>query len=168
MRNCLIANNTYGGANGGGVYMQNAAARLENCTLVANKTTQSGGSGAGLRITDIGGIAENCIVYHNETVLGDPDLANLNKSGGTFAFSCTTPPLPAGPNDTDNEAGDPQFVNLAQGDYQLRPFSPCRDAGKTLASVTHDLLGVARPQGTAYDMGAYEGVPPQGTFILIR
>lgn len=40
--------------------------------------------------------------------------------------------------------------------------SPTVDAGTTISSVTTDRLGVARPQGSAYDVGAYEwgGAPP--------
>ena len=41
-------------------------------------------------------------------------------------------------------------------DYQLHPQSPAVDAGLTLPGVGADLLGIARPQGTAYDIGAFE------------
>ncbi len=48
------------------------------------------------------------------------------------------------------------FVNVGGNDYHLSATSPARDAGATLATVTEDLEGAVRPQGTASDIGAYE------------
>jgi parallel beta-helix repeat protein len=48
------------------------------------------------------------------------------------------------------------FENPGGDDYSLSPSSPAVDAGETLADVPTDLLGVARPQGTGFDIGAYE------------
>ena len=49
------------------------------------------------------------------------------------------------------------FVDPANGNYHLKSGSPAANAGTNLApDVTDDLAGVARPQGTAYDMGCYE------------
>ncbi len=57
---------------------------------------------------------------------------------------------------------DPQFVSSASRDFQLRSTSPCRDAGKDVSkTVARDLLGVRRPQGSAFDLGAYELRPAQ-------
>jgi hypothetical protein len=56
---------------------------------------------------------------------------------------------------------DPKFVNAADHDFHLQAESPAIDAGTTLREVTTDCEGVRRPQGKAYDMGAYEyGAPP--------
>jgi hypothetical protein len=51
---------------------------------------------------------------------------------------------------------DPQFVNATNFDYHLHTNSPAINLGATLATVTNDLDGVPRPQGAAYDIGAYE------------
>jgi len=48
------------------------------------------------------------------------------------------------------------FANFAGNDYHLSATSPARDAGGTLANVTDDLEGAPRPQGSAFDIGAYE------------
>jgi copper-binding protein NosD/List-Bact-rpt repeat protein len=48
------------------------------------------------------------------------------------------------------------FVNVAGNDYHLSSTSPARDAGGTVAPVTDDLEGAPRPQGSAFDIGAYE------------
>ena len=55
--------------------------------------------------------------------------------------------------------GATAFVNAAAHDYQLAPGSPAIDAGVAIDAVRVDRLGVARPQGTAYDIGAFERGP---------
>jgi hypothetical protein len=58
----------------------------------------------------------------------------------------------------------PGFVNSATRDYHLLSTSLAINAGVTIAEVTDDFDGVTRPQGSAYDIGAYEfvtaGFPP--------
>ncbi len=48
------------------------------------------------------------------------------------------------------------FNNFAGNDFTLATGSAAINAGTTVALVTNDLLGTARPQGIAYDIGAYE------------
>jgi len=48
------------------------------------------------------------------------------------------------------------FVNPPANDYHLLATSPAVDAGQTLPSVTTDLDGNPRPQGTSSDIGCYE------------
>jgi hypothetical protein len=52
------------------------------------------------------------------------------------------------------------FVDPANNNYALKAGSPAIDAGVTLPQVPTDILGVTRPQGLAYDIGAYELVAP--------
>ncbi len=54
---------------------------------------------------------------------------------------------------------EPRFVDPDQGDFRLQPGSPGIDAGTTIEAVKADLRGVPRPQGQAYDVGAYELKP---------
>jgi len=51
---------------------------------------------------------------------------------------------------------DPLFVNAAALDFHLQSGSPAINTGLTLSAVTTDYDGFARPQGAAYDIGAYE------------
>jgi parallel beta-helix repeat protein len=51
------------------------------------------------------------------------------------------------------------FVDPGSNNYQLKPGSPAIDKGTTLTDVPADILGVKRPQGAGYDIGAYEAVP---------
>jgi hypothetical protein len=50
---------------------------------------------------------------------------------------------------------DPNFVSLAAGDFRLQAVSPALDAGVSTGR-NRDYVGVVRPQGVAYDIGAYE------------
>ncbi|MEZ4271136.1 MAG: right-handed parallel beta-helix repeat-containing protein, partial [Myxococcota bacterium] len=57
---------------------------------------------------------------------------------------------------------DPKFIAPKIGDFRLRETSEVIDAGLTLSEVKSDFLGVPRPQGKGYDIGAFEfgGTPP--------
>ncbi len=48
------------------------------------------------------------------------------------------------------------FTDPSTYDYTLKSGSPAIDAGTTIASVTDDIDGASRPQGSAYDIGCYE------------
>jgi hypothetical protein len=51
---------------------------------------------------------------------------------------------------------DPKFVNPTAGNFHLQSNSPAINAGVTITNVTDDFDGISRPQGGAYDIGAYE------------
>lgn len=70
-----------------------------------------------------------------------------------------------------NVEADPQFVDLGKFDFHLRDTSPARDAGTAVLPTSPviwrgaratdsgratDKDGVVRPQGKAFDLGAYE------------
>lgn len=61
----------------------------------------------------------------------------------------------------NNLMSDPLFVDTANGDFRLQAASSAIDAGVDLSAngVLNDVLGNARPQGSAFDIGAYEFVP---------
>ncbi|MBA3463236.1 MAG: hypothetical protein H0T46_24985 [Deltaproteobacteria bacterium] len=60
-----------------------------------------------------------------------------------------------------NIVADPRFVNQGAKDFHLMMTSPARDAAMPSAALTtnHDFDNVARPQGTALDIGAFEYKP---------
>ena len=55
--------------------------------------------------------------------------------------------------------GPEAFVNAAAHNYALAPGAPATDAGIAMTGVTTDRIGTTRPQGLAYDVGAYEAIP---------
>jgi hypothetical protein len=52
--------------------------------------------------------------------------------------------------------GDPRFVDVSAHVFDLRPGSPAIDQGMTLTGFGEDFSGTARPQGRAWEMGAFE------------
>lgn len=87
-----------------------------------------------------GGTTTNVTVENNLTTGGT--AAEGNGAGVTLS------------NNLDNT--DPKFVNVSVFNFALQAGSPAIDAGVTLSYVTNDFLGTSRPQGAAYDIGAFE------------
>jgi hypothetical protein len=56
--------------------------------------------------------------------------------------------------ETHSRYADPKLAGLA--DAHLQPGSPAIDTGAAQKEVTVDIAGIARPQGAACDLGAYE------------
>ena len=52
--------------------------------------------------------------------------------------------------------GDPKFVNAANLDFRLQSTSVLIDKGITISPAFNDKNGITRPQGTAWDIGAFE------------
>lgn len=57
---------------------------------------------------------------------------------------------------TDIVVGDPKFRNPSAGDFYLQSGSLTIDAGSSSGAPSKDFEGRSRPQGTGYDIGAYE------------
>ena len=138
VRNCIIDGNTSVDL-GAGVWMDRG--NLYNCTIYGNSSSVDAVGGSGVRQT--GGTAKNNLIVGN----GDGSTPGLYSAGGTAA---------------NNFEGNPFFVNAAGGNYALFTGSPAIDAGETIAAVTDDFAGTARPQGAAYDLGAIEYTDPSG------
>jgi hypothetical protein len=84
-----------------------------------------------------GVLVSNNVSYGNAT--------NLNLTGGGSDVSYTL--------GTTVQA-DPRFAGTT--DYHLQSSSPAIDAGKTLAGISQDYWGDARPQSGAFDIGVHE------------
>lgn len=79
------------------------------------------------------------------------DYNDIFTSGGAASFSGTT----TGWNTAHGISADPLFISNGT-DFHLQSTSLCKNAGVTEAVVTTDKDGIARPQGSVYDIGAYE------------
>ncbi len=84
------------------------------------------------------------------TAASQVNFNSIFLSGGAAAYSGTH----AGWN-ANTVSTDPLFITNGT-DFHLQATSPCKNAGTTIAAVTVDKDGVTRPQGAAYDIGAYE------------
>ena len=108
-----------------------------------------------------GGGAYNCIIWMNTS-------AYCSDRPPHHMVNCLTDVDIIGPADgsyVNNISGDPLFVDAANGNFRLRPTSPCRDAGNNayVQSVT-DLAGNPRISNGTVDMGAYESRAATVTF----
>ena len=108
---------------------------------------------------------------------GYTDAANLTLDNNLYyqtsiywlgtAYSSVASFCAATGKDAHSIVGLPQFVDPANHDYHLLFNSPAIDAG-TNTGVATDYDGTARPQGAAYDIGAYEYTPlPMVTGVLV-
>jgi hypothetical protein len=95
----------------------------------------------------------NNIVYARNGeayVAGSSDTSLMTGSNNLFFGNGPGPSFLAG-----NVNADPLFTSLATFDFSLTATSPTVDAGLTTAALW-DVAGVPRPQGSGWDIGAYE------------
>jgi hypothetical protein len=165
LRNCVVIGNYCGDSltlfRGGGAVMGDGgagSAYVDNCTIAGN---QGVGVNRGQGTITI----RNSIIHSNVDTSGS--LLNLRGiTTPSITYSCTTPDPMA--HLDSNVTADPKFVdpgsgfgtNHVVGNYRLQYGSPAVDSGMTIAAVTNDFEGNARPLdgggGLVYDMGAYE------------
>lgn len=163
---------TYHGRPGSG------AVEVFNNTLSdcgANGSRNADGSRGAFAIAGPGSLTmrlRNNVVYQNPGEI----YIDGNKSGITGDHNLWFG-AGKGPGQTaENINADPQFMDRAGFDLHLGAASPARDAGMPLAADNpfaprseqlSDKDGVPRPQGKAFDLGAYEApatgqeMPPQ-------
>jgi hypothetical protein len=141
MRNCVVYNNrrqTSGGNAPSGVYIAGSNVKIYNNTVYNNEYI-------GIWCASNTGQVKNNISYSN----GDRAIHN-----------------PAGCSTATNLTNNPLFVNPSTGDFRLQSSSAAINGGTNLSpDVTTDRDGISRPQGTAYDIGAYEYGSPAGTSL---
>src|SRR6185369_9167304 len=104
----------------------------------------------------------NNIIFGNVTADGTASNPVFN---GPLTSTLTYSDIEGGLAGAGNIDAAPLFVNAAGDDFQLTAGSPAIDTAivntvPATATPTKDLLGVARPQGAALDMGAYEYAAP--------
>ena len=66
--------------------------------------------------------------------------------------------------DQNSITENPLFVNLSENNFHLTENSPCIDAGDSTNIPDFDFDENSRPQGTGYDIGAYEYVNPTAIY----
>jgi len=129
---------------GGGVMNGSSNPTITNCTFTLNSASNGG---SGIYNNASSPIIKNSIIYGNS----GGNIFKDDWSFPTVTYSC----IQGGYTGTGNIATDPLFVN-APGDVHLQAGSPCKDTGTSVGAPSVDLDGISRPQGSGYDMGAYE------------
>ncbi len=108
--------------------------------------------------------SESCLSIDMSPLVGAPGtgLTTITSQGGNLTDDNTCNSYLTQPTDKNNLTNLKDFLApLADnGGYvptmALLQGSPAIDSGVTVAGLTTDARGSARPQGTAYDSGAYE------------
>ena len=116
-------------AEGSGVTVSGASARLRNNIVTNYRLHWAVGIGLGSNLT----AEHNLIFTETATDTGEVD-------------------------DHNNRIDDPMFVDPISGNFHLRPGSPAIDAGLD-AGIIVDLDGLPRPQGEGFDIGVFEADP---------
>lgn len=178
-KNCLFHNNI--SDNAGGAIMNYISCNPEfyNCTFGDNSAGQGGCT---YNTTSSSPVFHNCIIWGNEAeysgnqiYIGDtnsePEFYYCDVEGGKQAF--------AG-NGSGDEYGfdyennnniniNPQYADSESNDYQLKPNSPCINAGDPATSglPDTDLNGDPRLSGDYIDLGPYEFINELPTDITL-
>ena len=131
---------------------------ITNCTISGNTATYGGG----IYCRGFWPVVINSILWGDS-----PCEIDLSAGTGiTVTYSDVQGGWPGSPDPTNIDS-DPQFVNAAGSDYHLQSYSPCIDKGTSDGAPSKDIEGIARPQGSGYDMGAYEYVFPFTTTTVV-
>jgi hypothetical protein len=200
---CLIVQNSTG-LRGGGMYISSFRKNLVTVgsglignSIIDNRVTGGGALGHGIFLTSgpFGGSidsvgASNCVLW-DHWQLSQPPTGLLQTSPSTDSLkvllnSCLLPPSwwDSGHGNVLTNTGPSVIqprppLDALDGEYGLRPYSPCIDAGRWLNGATindrygntrHDDTYVANtgPDTTKYvDIGAVERMANSGTTIEV-
>ncbi len=155
---------------GGGLCNYVPSVAVTNCTF-ADNTAANGDAvynGPSYYYSSIPGsqpVLTNCILWGRE----DTDVQIFDyydaTSGSSLlvTYSC----VQGGYSGVGNIDADPLFANADIGDLRLSAGSPCIDTGTADGAPEADILGIPRPQGAGFDMGAYEydATPPNAPVV---
>ncbi|MBI3151029.1 MAG: hypothetical protein HYZ21_02760 [Chloroflexi bacterium] len=187
VNNSTISGNS--ASRGGGIFNnQSGVMNLNNSTISGNKTLQNGFVGAaGGGISDYGGYntgsgsltLRNSIVAGNTTVGTSPECysyTGIGSSGYNLignSLDCTftpvtgdqvgTPSAPINPGLTplQNNGGSTLTHGLYTNSPAANHGNPATPGSGGNACLATDQRGITRPQGSACDIGAFEGsIPP--------
>ncbi|MBS1124151.1 MAG: hypothetical protein H6Q90_6379, partial [Deltaproteobacteria bacterium] len=105
-------------------------------------------------------VALRSVLFENSVLASQgafESVGNLNPLKCTFTNTILSHQTGAPPGTI---VVDPQFIDVANRDFHLKPSSPAIDiAVSGTINVGHDLDGTLRPQGSSPDLGAYEHHP---------
>ena len=170
----LVYNNVIRGAHHSGIDVTYGG---HNARIFNNTVYNTSGYGIAIGFgADSSQSAQNTVVRNNIVIQRFQQIAIANLRGTntliennlTFGVNTEVRQGPGGGNATINNNlvnVDPRFVNINNYDFTLQAGSPAIDVGANLSEVAMDFAGNVRPQGSGFDLGAFEfgqsGVPQQ-------
>lgn len=153
--NASLGKDNFFGFDQGGSAMN---CEIANCTFVSNSMVTATTYGNLADFPNSSGIFANNILVGNSSLSGSYVLGAPTVENNLIYQNTGLSGITAGAN--GNIQQNPVFNNPAAGDYSLACTSPAIDAGTDLSGIglISDIIGISRPQGPAYDIGAYEFV----------
>ncbi len=180
---------SFAAVNGGNTLIDFSVKNSTIVDVDGNDPSQSGGisiGGLSLQDTDVAttnatvsnvllsnnlrnNIASNCHIFDGNAILNDGAIGSMvntiTSDGGNISNDTSCSSYFDQPTDKNNITNLKEFLGPLSnnGGYvptiPLLAGSPATDNGVTVSGLTDDARGVTRPQGAAYDSGAYEYVP---------
>ena len=158
INNCLIAGNS--GTSAVYIYPSSGVFGTFNNVTIASNFSSTGAAGVYLAVAVTPSVFTNCLFYAS----GNSPIGYSTGVAPTVTYSgFDTATLPVyATTGCINTITAASFKDVTINDYSLVENSTAKDTGTdlTAAGITTDILGTVRPQGTAFDMGAYEFVVP--------
>lgn len=159
--NCLIAENS--GPNF--IAQTDQSNTYQNCTFAGNfNGSAEANIYLGTGLTKISTFT-NCLFYKCTTIpIGYQVTATCNPVVNNCGFSLATiPAIYANKTGCITGLTSAAFTDVSSGNWSLSLGSAAIDAGATIAANTTDITKTTiRPQGSGYDMGAYEAISTNG------
>ena len=138
---------------------------LFNCAIgVLNGGDSNDGTSSGVYV------ANNIIANNSQYGISE---CGCDGTGNTYTNNLTfnnNNNMDSGGVLLNNLTSDPKFINYnptGTGNYALSSGSPAINAGTSTNAPATDIVGTTRPQGTAWDIGAYEYVEASSTTTLV-
>jgi len=149
--NCTFNENT-AESRGGGMRNWRSDVQISNCTFRGNAAPE----GSGIANGESSPTVTNCIFWSASPV----EIINYAISAPMFSYCIVRGGYPGGTSILDV---DPLLGELADNGgptmtCALLTGSPAIDAGTSAGMPAEDQRGIARPQGSGFDMGAFEFV----------
>ena len=167
VENVIVISNTAGSA--GGIYINQTSNKLVNLLVAQNDGGFASGSDGIFFFQCPKSEMLQCTIADNDRVgvqnnfAGTVYMTNCIVYGHSFSQIVAKSAIKVVYSDIENGwpgvgniDTDPLFLNPVSFLYFLAWNSPCINTGTDLPSVTNDVYGIPRPQGGAWDMGAYE------------
>ncbi len=110
-------------------------------------------------------ISSSGISSYGQVISGGSSFPNVQVSNNFISRINTWGTLSGFNDSTGVNGGNPEFVNAAAGDFNLLSGSPAINRGANLTGFNNDYANATRPQGSAWDIGAFEfgsTAPPSG------